>query len=162
MRSVVTISGSLSLFMVTFSVRPSAQPEAKATPAPTEEAVHGVKAEDRTDMVEALSIVDQAIIVNVEKLVTHEEKAALEQLPLREQIPARIAAMDKEEIAAFRQIPEENSPVETVEMDGVEYRFFVLEGTIETEGGARSERYGFREEEGAWIFGKLSVADIMK
>ena len=47
-------------------------------------------------------------------------------------------------------------------MDGVEYRFFVLEGTIETEGGARSERYGFREEEGAWIFGKLSVADIMK
>ena len=111
MRSVVPISGSLSLFMVTFSVRPSAQPEAKATPAPTEEAVHGVKAEDRTDMGEALSIVDQAIIVNVEKLVTHEEKAALEQLPLREQIPARIAAMDKEEIAAFQQIPEENSPV---------------------------------------------------
>ena len=104
MRSVVPISGSLSLFMVTFSVRLSnVQPEAKATPAPTEEAVHGVKAEDRTDMGEALSIVDQAIIVNVEKLVTHEEKAALEQLPLREQIPACIAAMDKEEIAAFRR-----------------------------------------------------------
>ena len=136
MRSVVPISGSVSLFMVTFSVRLSnVQPEAKATPAPTEEVVHGVKAEDKTDMVEALSTADQAIIVNVEKLVTHEEKAALEQLPLREQIPARIAAMDKEEIAAFRQIPEENSPVETVEMDGVEYRFFVLEGTIETEGG---------------------------
>ena len=111
MRSVVPISGSLSLFMVTFSVRPSARPEAKGTSLPTEEVVHGVKAEDKTDMVEALSTADQAIIVNVEKLVTHEEKAALEQLPLREQIPARIAAMDKEEIAAFRQIPEENSPV---------------------------------------------------
>lgn len=162
MRSVVPISGSVSPFMATLSVQPTARPEAKATSVPTEEAVHGVKAEDKTDMVETFSTVTQAIIVNVEKLVTHEEKEALEQLPLREQIPARIAAMDKEEIAAFRQVPEENSPVETVEMDGVEYCFFVLKGTIETEAGARSGRCGFREEEGAWIFGKLSVADIMK
>ena len=166
-----------------------------------EEVVHGVK----TDMVETLSTVAQALenekaqaaIVNVEKLVTNEEKAALEQLPLREQmltalcaigfesqvkealaeegvslspeaealkeqLLACIAAMDEEETAAFQQMLEENFPVETVEMDGVEYRFFVLEVAIETEKGARSERYGFREEEGAWIFVKLSVADIAK
>lgn len=159
----------------------------------------------KTDMVETLSTVAQALenekaqvaIVNVEKLVTNEEKAALEQLPLREQMLtalcaigfesqvkealaeegvslspeakalkeqmlARIAAMDEEETAAFQQMLEENFPVETVEMDGVEYRFFVLEVAIETEEGTRSERYGFREEEGAWIFVKLSVADIAK
>ena len=162
-----------------------------------EEVVHGVKADDKTDMVETLCTAAQATIVNVEKLAKHEEKAALEQLPLREQmltvlcaigfesqvkdalaeegvslspeaealkeqILARIDAMSEEEAAAFRQMLEENFPVETVEMDGVEYRFFVLEVAIETEEGTRSERYGFREEEGAWIFVKLSVADTAK
>ena len=44
--------------------------------------------------------------------------------------------------------------------DGVEYNFFVLEIEIITEERTRLERYGFREEEGIWIFAKLSVADI--
>ena len=44
--------------------------------------------------------------------------------------------------------------------DGVEYNFFVLEIEIITEEGTRLERYGFREEEGIWIFAQLSVADI--
>ena len=116
-----------------------------------EEVVHGVKADDKTDMVETLCTAAQAlesenaqvVIVNVEKLVTNEEKAAPEQML------ARIAAMDEEETAAFQQMLEENFPVETAEMDGVEYRFFVLEVAIETEEGTRSERCGFREEESA-------------
>ncbi len=194
---------------------PAGKPEATATPALTaepvyedvaaEETVHGVKAEDKTPMVETLSIVAQALesekaraaIVNVEKIVTEEEKAVLERLSLqeqmltvlcaigfedqvkealaaenvtlspeaealKEQILARIAAMDEEERAAFQKLLEENFPIETVEMDGVEYRFFVLEVSVETEEGTHSERYGFREEEGAWIFVKLSVADMAK
>ena len=121
-----------------------------------EEVVHGVKADDKTDMVETLCTAAQATIVNVEKLAKHEEKAAPEQML------ARIAAMDEEETAAFQQMLEENFPVETVEMDGVEYRFFVFEVEIETEEGLRRERYGFREEDGAWIFVKLSVAETAK
>ena len=197
------------------TVAPTAKAEVVATPAPiaepvyeevpAEEPVHGVKAEDKTPMVETLSTVAEALetekaqvnIANVEKIVTPEEKAALDQLPLREQmltvlcaigfeqqvtealaaegvslseeaealkerILARIDAMSEEEAAAFRQMLEENFPVETVEMDGVEYRFFVFEVEIETEEGLRSERYGFREEDGAWIFVKLSVAETAK
>ena len=194
---------------------PTTAPTAAPAPAPSaepvyedvaaENPVHGVKAEDRLPMVETLSTVAKALesekiranIVNVEKLITHEEKAALDQLSLKEQmmtvlcaigfesqvqealaaegtslsaeaetlkeqILTRISAMDEEETAAFAQILEENFPVETVEVDGVEYRFFVLEVEIETEEGAQSERYGFREEDGAWIFVKLSVANMMK
>lgn len=197
------------------TVAPTARAEAAATPAPTEEPVyeevpaeepvHGVKAEDKIPMVETLSTVAEALeteeaqvtIANVEKIVTPEEKAALDQLPLREQmltvlcaigfeeqvtealagegvslseeaealkeqILARIDAMNEEEKAAFQQMLEENFPVETVEMDGVEYRFFVFEVEIETEEGLRRERYGFREEAGAWIFVKLSVAETAK
>ena len=70
--------------------------------------------------------------------------------------------MNEDEAAAFRRILEENFSIETVEMDGIEYRFFVLEIEIETETGLRRERYGFREEDGAWLFAKLSVADAMK
>ncbi len=81
---------------------------------------------------------------------------------LKEQILARIDAMNEEEKAAFQQMLEENFPVETVEMDGMEYRFFVFEVEIETEEGLRRERYGFREEAGAWIFVKLSVAETAK
>ena len=197
------------------TVAPTARAEAAATPAPTEEPVyeevpaeepvHGVKAEDKIPMVETLSTVAEALeteeaqvtIANVEKIVTPEEKAALDQLPLREQmltvlcaigfeeqvtealagegvslseeaealkeqILARIDAMNEEEKAAFQQMLEENFPVETVEMDGMEYRFFVFEVEIETEEGLRRERYGFREEAGAWIFVKLSVAETAK
>ena len=197
------------------TVAPTAKAEVVVTPAPiaepvyeevpAEEPVHGVKAEDKTPMVETLSTVAEALeaekaqvtIANVEKIVTPEEKTALDQLPLREQmltvlcaigfeqqvtevlagegvslseeaealkeqILARIDAMNEEEKAAFQQMLEENFPVETVEMDGVEYRFFVFEVEIETEEGLRRERYGFREEDGAWIFVKLSVAETAK
>ncbi len=98
------------------TVAPTARAEAAATPAPTEEPVyeevpaeepvHGVKAEDKIPMVETLSTVAEALkteeaqvdaIANVEEIVTPEEKAALDQLPLREQMLTVLCAIGFEE-----------------------------------------------------------------
>lgn len=194
----------------------TATPEAEATPEPTAEPtaapeyvevpadapMHGVKAEDELKIAETMIVVAQETegesasieIVNAEKIITPEEKAALDVLPvkeqlltflsvigfeeqvnrtleaaqeelstnaiaLKEQIQARIAAMDAEAYAAFEAALLENFPQEVIEIDGVEYTFFVLELEVRTGDTVRYERYGFRREGADWIFTRLEVAE---
>ena len=174
------------------------------TEVPAAEEVHGVKAEDDVPMVEALATVVDAIaaedetatvqIVNVERVVTAEEKRALDALPVKEQIytflsvigfeaqvdetlssggetlsePAlalkaqiqeRVAAMTEQERVAFEETLLSSFPQEVIELDGVEYTFFVLELEVRVGDAVRIERYGFRLEGGEWIFTRLEVAD---
>ena len=183
---------------------PTATPAPVFTEVPATETVHGVKAEDNVPMVEALATVVDSIaaeeegasiqIANVERVVTAEEKAALEALPAKEQIftflsvigfeaqvdetlagagaalsePAqalkaqiqeRVAAMTEEDRAAFEEALLTSFPQETIELDGVEYTFFVLELEVRVGDSVRVERYGFRLEGDAWIFTRLEVAD---
>ena len=164
------------------------------------EVVHGVKAEDETPMVETVLAVAEAIegesasigIVNVEKVILPEEKAALDALPVREQlltflsvigfeeqvnaalaadadglsaeavalkeqIQSRIAAMDEAAYAEFEATLLESFPQETIEIDGVEYSFFVLELEVRMGDEVRYERYGFRREGEEWIFTRLEI-----
>ena len=183
---------------------PTATPAPVFTEVPATETVHGVKAEDNVPMVEALATVVDSIaaeeegasiqIANVERVVTAEEKAALEALPAKEQIftflsvigfeaqvdetlagagaalsePAqalkaqiqeRVAAMTEEDRAAFEEALLTSFPQETIELDGVEYTFFVLELEVRVGDSVRVERYGFRLEGEDWIFTRLEVAD---
>ncbi|WP_417018984.1 hypothetical protein, partial [Anaerotruncus massiliensis (ex Liu et al. 2021)] len=78
---------------------------------------------------------------------------------LKAQIQERIAAMSEEEYAAFEQALLTSFPQQTVEVDGVEYTFFVLELEVRVGDAVRIERYGFRLEGGEWIFTRLEVAD---
>ena len=138
-------------------------------------------------MVEALATVVDAIaaedetatvqIVNVERVVTAEEKRALDALPVKEQIytflsvigfeaqvdetlssggetlsePAlalkaqiqeRVAAMTEQERVAFEETLLSSFPQEVIELDGVEYTFFVLELEVRVGDAVRIERYG--------------------
>ena len=88
------------------TVEPTVEPTAEPTPIPTPEpvfeeipaaeAVHGVKVEDAAPMVETMMTVADALetesepvtiqIVNIEKVITTEEKEVLEQLPVKEQL----------------------------------------------------------------------------
>ena len=174
------------------------------TEVPAAEEVHGVKAEDEVPMVETLVTVVDTIakedasasiqIVNVERVVTTEEKQALDTLPVKEQIltflsvigfeeqvdvalettgealsesaqalkaqiQERIAAMSEEEYAAFEQALLTSFPQQTVEVDGVEYTFFVIELEVRVGDTVRIERYGFRQEDEAWIFTRLEIAE---
>ncbi len=174
------------------------------TEVPAAEEVHGVKAEDEVPMVETLVTVVDTIakedasasiqIVNVERVVTAEEKRALDALPVKEQIytflsvigfeaqvdealssggetlsePAlalkaqiqeRVAAMTEQERVAFEETLLSSFPQEVIELDGVEYTFFVLELEVRVGDAVRIERYGFRLEGGEWIFTRLEVAD---
>ena len=155
-------------------------------------------------MVEALvTVVDTIVaeeesasveIVHVERVVTAEEKAALDVLPAREQLltvlsvigfeeqventlqtagetlsePAqalksqiqeRIAAMSAEEYAAFEETLLASFPQETIEIDGEEYTFFVIELEVRVGDAVRVERYGFRQEGEEWIFTRLEIAE---
>ena len=76
---------------------------------------------------------------------------------LKEQIQSRIAAMDEAAYAEFEAALLESFPQETIEIDGVEYSFFVLELEVRTGDEVRYERYGFRMEDGAWIFTRLEI-----
>ena len=133
-------------------------------------------------------------IVNVERVVTTEEKQALDTLPVKEQIltflsvigfeeqvdaalettgealsesaqalkaqiQERIAAMSEEEYAAFEEALLTSFPQQTVEVDGVEYTFFVIELEVRVGDTVRIERYGFRQEDEAWIFTRLEIAE---
>ena len=190
------------------SVAPTATPAPTPAPVftemPASEEVHGVKAEDNVPMVEALATVVDAIaaeeetatvqIANVERVVTAEEKEALDALPVKEQLftflsvigfeeqvdktlstsgealsePAqalkaqiqeRVAAMTQQERAAFEETLLSSFPQEVIELDGVEYTFFVLELEVRVGDTVRIERYGFRLEGEEWIFTRLEVAD---
>ena len=133
-------------------------------------------------------------IVNVERVVTTEEKQALDTLPVKEQIltflsvigfeeqvdvalettgealsesaqalkaqiQERVAAMTEQERVAFEETLLSSFPQEVIELDGVEYTFFVLELEVRVGDTVRIERYGFRLEGGEWIFTRLEVAD---
>ena len=190
------------------SVAPTATPAPTPAPVftemPASEEVHGVKAENRYTYSEALATVVDAIaaeeetatvqIANVERVVTAEEKEALDALPvkeqiftflsvigfeeqvdealstggetlsepaqaLKEQIQGRVAAMTEEERAAFEETLLSAFPQEVIELDGVEYTFFVFELEVRVGDTVRIERYGFRLEGEDWIFTRLEVAD---
>ena len=183
---------------------PAPTPTPVFTQVPAVETVHGVKAEDEVPMVETLVTVVDTIakedasasiqIVNVERVVTTEEKQALDTLPVKEQIltflsvigfeeqvdvalettgealsesaqalkaqiQERIAAMSEEEYAAFEQALLTSFPQQTVEVDGVEYTFFVIELEVRVGDTVRIERYGFRQEDEAWIFTRREIAE---
>ena len=183
---------------------PAPTPTPVFTQVPAVETVHGVKAEDEVPMVETLVTVVDTIakedasasiqIVNVERVVTTEEKQAFDTLPVKEQIltflsvigfeeqvdaalettgealsesaqalkaqiQERIAAMSEEEYAAFEQALLTSFPQQTVEVDGVEYTFFVIELEVRVGDTVRIERYGFRQEDEAWIFTRLEIAE---
>ena len=61
--------------------------------------------------------------------------------------------------AAFEETLLSAFPQEVIELDGVEYTFFVLELEVRVGDAVRIERYGFRLEGGEWIFTRLEVAD---
>ena len=135
-------------------------------------------------------------IVNVEKVVTAEEKAELDALPAKEQIlvllsaigydtevqaalssmdmelsteaialtqaiQERIATASDEEKAAFEALLLECFPVETVMIDGEPVDYFIIELQVEVDGEIHFERYGFHfDENGEWIFARLSISEI--
>lgn len=175
---------------------------------PETETVHGVTAAEPQRMAETLVTVIDAIerenegasvsisIVNVEKVVTAEEKAELDALPAKEQIlvllsaigydtevqaalssmdmelsaeavaltqaiQERIATASDEEKAAFEALLLECFPVETVMIDGEPVDYFVIELQVDVDGEIHFERYGFRfDENGEWIFARLSISEI--
>lgn len=63
--------------------------------------------------------------------------------------------MDEAAYAQFEATLLETSPQETIEIDGVEYNFFVLE--VRTGDEVRYKRYGFRREGDEWIFTRLEI-----
>ena len=182
-------------------------PEATATPAPVyeevpvSEEVHGVKVEEAPEMVRVLMAVAEDVesenssidIVNAEKVLTPEEKDALDVLPAREQLMTflsvigfevevnaameeseielsaealalkasileRMAAMEESERAAFEAMLLESFPQEVIEIDGVEYEFFIIELEIRRGDELHYERYGFRREGETWILTRLERA----
>ena len=78
---------------------------------------------------------------------------------LKAQIQERIVSMSEEEYAAFEEALLANFPQQTVEVDGVEYAFFVIELEVRVGDAVRIERYGFRQEDEAWIFTRLEIAE---
>ena len=77
---------------------------------------------------------------------------------LSEQIQQRVNNATEEEKAALGQMMLECFPVETVEIDGVAYDYFVIELQIVKDDQKYIERYGFRyNEDGEWIFTRLSI-----
>ena len=77
---------------------------------------------------------------------------------LSEQIQQRMNNATEEEKAALEQMMLEYFPVETVEIDGVAYDYFVIELQIVKDDQKYIERYGFRyNEDGEWIFTRLSI-----
>ena len=77
---------------------------------------------------------------------------------LSEQIQQRVNNATEEEKAALEQMMLECFPVETVEIDGVAYDYFVIELQIVKDDQKYIERYGFRyNEDGEWIFTRLSI-----
>ena len=76
---------------------------------------------------------------------------------IRAQILARISAMSEEEQAEFEALLLEIFPTETIEIDGVEYTFFVLDLEIITGDEIHYERYGFRFEDGEWLLTQLFI-----
>ena len=80
-----------------------------------------------------------------------DEKLSEEAAALLEQIRARIAEMDADEYAAFEVLLQECFEQETIEVDGAEYTFYIVEVDV-TDGDALTvEYYSFRYEEGSWI-----------
>ena len=68
--------------------------------------------------------------------------------------------MDEAAYAEFEATLLESFPQEMIEIDGVEYSFFVLELEVRTGDGVRYERYGFRREGEEWIFTRLEIGAL--
>ena len=81
-----------------------------------------------------------------------------EALAVQLQIKQRIDAMSEADRAAFEASLTEYFPVETIVVDGQEYTWFTIDLEIRDGDTIRIERYGFRLEDGEWIFAKLEIA----
>ncbi len=81
-----------------------------------------------------------------------------EALAVQSQIKQRIDAMSEADRAAFEASLTEYFPVETIVVDGQEYTWFTIDLEIRDGDTIRIERYGFRLEDGEWIFAKLEIA----
>ena len=81
-----------------------------------------------------------------------------EALAVQLQIKQRIDAMSEADRAAFEASLAEYFPVETIVVDGQEYSWFTIDLEIRDGDTIRIERYGFRLEDGEWIFAKLEIA----
>ncbi|MDO4357599.1 MAG: hypothetical protein Q4E13_13940, partial [Clostridia bacterium] len=186
---------------------------ATSTPAPTvnyedvqeAETVHGVSIGNQLRIAETLvTAIDQIEqenarkevsieIINVEKILTADEKTRLDTLSAKEQILAllscigykdevdvalrtmeltlsdealslidfiqeRLSTATAEEKAAFEKALIANFPIESIEIDGITYDYFIIELMIKVDNEVHVERYGFRfNEDAEWIFTKLSI-----
>ena len=79
-------------------------------------------------------------------------------LALKAQIQERVAAMTEQERVAFEETLLSSFPQEVIELDGVEYTFFVLELEVRVGDAVRIERYGFRLTDGVWTLASIAVA----
>ena len=125
-------------------------------------------------------------IANLDLVLDKAEIEAMEELPMREQlmvvffalsgaeaeegtlseeavalvenITKRIASMTADEKKAFEALLTRTFPVETIEIDGVSYDFFVIVVEIEKDGVTAAERYGFRKDENdQWVLTSLNA-----
>ena len=67
--------------------------------------------------------------------------------------------MDEASYAQFEATLLESFPQESIEIDGVEYNFFVLEIEVRMGDSVRYERYSFRREGDEWIFTRLEIGE---
>ncbi len=131
-------------------------------------------------------------VVNLDLMLDDQEMSALEQLPVKDQllvvfaaighsdiipqnelsdqasalvqrITQRIARMNASEKAAFETLLAEAFPVETVQIDGKSYDFFVIDLEIVQNGAIKMERYGFRQaEDGQWVLTQINSGVIVE
>ena len=75
-------------------------------------------------------------------------------------IKTRVENMTAKEKSEFDEMMQELFPITTQIIDGKEYQWFQFEMEIEIDGKIVIERYGFRLEDGEWIFSKLETAEL--
>lgn len=131
-------------------------------------------------------------VVNLDLMLDDQELSALEQLPVKEQllvvfaaidhsdilpqgemsdqasalaqrITQRVARMSAREKADFEALLADTFPVETVQIDGKSYDFFVIDLEIVSNGSVKMERYGFRQaEDGQWVLTQINAGVIAR
>lgn len=101
------VSDEPTMPTVTDNTAPTGKPAPEFVDVPADESVNGVKAEDGRQLVETMVTVAEALeaegenvtveIVNLDKLITAEEKAALNELTMREQLLTFLSVIGFEE-----------------------------------------------------------------
>ena len=94
------------------------------------------------------------------KMVTQAEaEMSAEAQAVQTQIKQRLDAMDAAARTAFETSLMEYFPTETVVVDGETYTWFTVDLEVRVGDTVRVERYGFRWDDGQWIFAKLEIAE---